>query len=89
MLGNVSEWTADWYDAYQAGPVKNSRGPTGGENRAIRGDAWDERFNSFDGVSGSELGQTRLYFNINVIDRLGRAPNQGFETIGFRCVRNP
>jgi formylglycine-generating enzyme required for sulfatase activity len=41
MLGNVSEWVADWYDQYSPGRATDPRGPTGGRMRALRGGAWD------------------------------------------------
>ena len=37
MLGNVWEWTADWYSAYPSVAVTNPRGPSTGSERVIRG----------------------------------------------------
>ena len=39
MLGNVFEWTGDWYGAYPA-TVTNPTGPTTGSNRVARGGSW-------------------------------------------------
>ena len=40
MLGNVFEWTADWYGAYQTGAAVDPKGPSTGLGRAIRGGGW-------------------------------------------------
>ena len=40
MLGNVWEWTGDWYGEYPAGKVTDSGGPSTGSDRVIRGGSW-------------------------------------------------
>ena len=40
MLGNVSEWTNDWYGTYSSGAQVNPTGPATGTQRVIRGGAW-------------------------------------------------
>lgn len=42
MLGNVSEWVADYYDRdyYSVSPPENPKGPETGKFRVIRGGGW-------------------------------------------------
>ena len=40
MLGNVLEWTADWYGGYPSGSVTDPRGPSTGSWRVCRGGWW-------------------------------------------------
>jgi hypothetical protein len=41
MLGNVYEWTHDWYDTIGAGPATDPLGPSTGSYRVARGGGWD------------------------------------------------
>ncbi len=40
MLGNVWEWTQDWYGNYPGGSLTDPRGPGSGSSRVYRGGSW-------------------------------------------------
>ena len=42
MLGNVGEWTADWYGDYPTGSVTDPEGPDTGSYRVFRGGGWSD-----------------------------------------------
>jgi formylglycine-generating enzyme required for sulfatase activity len=46
MTGNVWEWVADWYSEsyYESSPTENPLGPESGQNRVLRGGAWDNDY---------------------------------------------
>jgi formylglycine-generating enzyme required for sulfatase activity len=72
MAGNVSEWTADWFDGtyYQNSPAVDPKGPATGEYKVIRGGAW------------SDNGRRITVFFRNWVRPDQRTPN-----LGFRCAR--
>jgi formylglycine-generating enzyme required for sulfatase activity len=76
-LGNVWEWTADWFDEnyYSSLPedkiTENPKGPEKGDKRSIRGGAY-----------GNEYKYMRASF------RHRRDPSGRYEDTGFRCVRD-
>jgi len=75
MIGNVMEWTNDWYDAnyYPFMPKMNPQGPDTGLYKSVRGGGWSE--------SEGEDGQlTNSYRNFSDPELRGL-------TIGFRCAK--
>jgi formylglycine-generating enzyme required for sulfatase activity len=73
MTGNVSEWTADWYDEnyYGKSPERNPKGPSSGETRVIRGGSWG---------SGPA--------NVRSAIRGRDTPSDRIDGIGFRCAQD-
>jgi len=53
ILGNVEEWTQDWYGAY-SGAAVDPRGPASGDVRVVRGGGWF--FASWNVTSGRRTG---------------------------------
>ena len=65
MLGNVWEWTGDWYGWYLSGSVTDPQGPSTGLIRVVRGGSWyyyagavrsAARYNSSPGARFSSIG---------------------------------
>lgn len=40
MIGNVLEWTSDWYGRYDPTPRVDPKGPGSGETKVLRGGSW-------------------------------------------------
>ncbi|MBW8039546.1 MAG: SUMF1/EgtB/PvdO family nonheme iron enzyme [Planctomycetes bacterium] len=76
MHGNVAEWCNDFYsgDYYKNSPQKNPKGPAKGEERILRGGAWNSNADSLRSssrTSDPSIDDTCL----------------ASDAIGFRCVR--
>jgi len=74
MLGNVAEWTSDWYDVgyYAKSPKSDPLGPSSTGKKAFRGGAWSYV---------PAVLRASMRFNFAV-------PNHRAATIGFRCARS-
>ena len=74
MIGNVQEWTNDWYFAnyYPFMPKKNPQGPETGQYKSVRGGGW------MDSTGGDELMNSYRNFSDPELRSL---------TIGFRCAK--
>ncbi len=77
MHGNVAEWCNDRYAAgyYVQSPDKNPRGPAEGDERVLRGGAWN---------ASAESCRSAYRASDPAIDDTCLAS----DSIGFRCVRN-
>jgi eukaryotic-like serine/threonine-protein kinase len=72
IVGNVSEWVADWYAPYPTGGavLTDPQGPHTGKERVIRGGAWN----------GSSPSSVRPAY------RFHAPPDHRTHGIGFRCA---
>jgi formylglycine-generating enzyme required for sulfatase activity len=73
MVGNVSEWVADRYGAYERAPQRSPRGPSSGDARVVRGGAWN-------------AGAASL---VRSSSRDHASPTTRSHAIGFRCAASP
>jgi formylglycine-generating enzyme required for sulfatase activity len=72
MLGNVWEWTSDWYGEkyYEGSAERDPQGPGSGEYRVLRGGSWDV-----------------VPRDTRVSDRYGGRPGNRDIGVGVRCAR--
>lgn len=71
LLGNVWEWTADYYNPeyYSNSAASDPKGPASGTQRVLRGGAWNT-----------------ILTNVRVSYRLTNPPGDRVNAFGFRCV---
>ncbi len=78
LIGNVSEWVADWYveNYYQqlSDITVNPQGPVTGELKGVRGGSWDS--NDYELKSYVRSSYSAMY------------PKSSSDTVGIRCVAN-
>jgi sulfatase modifying factor 1 len=74
MIGNVSEWTADWYDEdyYRNSPERNPTGPFSGKYKVLRGGSWHN----------GPLSVRAAY-------RRNSQPGYRYDHFGYRCAKTP
>jgi formylglycine-generating enzyme required for sulfatase activity len=72
FIGNVWEWTSDWFETYSPGEAQNPTGAPAGNRKAIRG--------------GGYNGGTKLW--LDPAFRYHQLATASAPAIGFRCVMN-
>ena len=70
VVGNVWEWTHDWYADYEAGHQVDPQGPATGEDKVIRG--------------GGFNGELPVW--VNPAARYHQRATASVHAIGFRCA---
>jgi len=73
MAGNISEWTADWYDAeyYKVKIADDPKGPESGTEKVVRGGGYDVE-----------------YHNLLLTVRIAAPPATSDNFTGFRCAKD-
>lgn len=71
VTGNVWEWVRDRHRASDRGEARDAQGPEAGEQRVLRGGAWN----------GAESAWVRPTY------RFRAAPTMKRHGIGFRCAK--
>jgi formylglycine-generating enzyme required for sulfatase activity len=71
VVGNVWEWVSDWYAEYGKGEQTDPKGPESGDQKVIRGGAWNASYPSW-------VRPTFRYHDL---------PGKRSYGIGFRCAK--
>lgn len=87
MMGNVWEWVDDWYAAiYQETEKQNPKGPPTGENKVVRGGAFDSSAGALRVTNRTWLNPSnRVYSKMS---SYGGIVNEIFNYVGFRCAKS-
>jgi len=87
MMGNVWEWTNDWYAVnYTRDKEINPTGPGNGDNKVIRGGSFDSSAGAMRITNRTWVHpQNRVYSKIT---SYGGIVNEIFNYIGFRCAQS-
>ncbi len=72
MIGNVWEWTNDWFQIYKTEPQVNPKGAPIGDRKAIRGGGFDSEFSLW----------------VKPAARYHQLATASVHVIGFRCASN-
>ncbi|MBM4360330.1 MAG: SUMF1/EgtB/PvdO family nonheme iron enzyme [Deltaproteobacteria bacterium] len=70
MIGNVWEWTRDWYALYSSEAQTNPKGPGAGDRKAIRGGGFNGEFATW----------------VNPAARYHQLATAKVHAVGFRCA---
>ncbi len=80
LIGNVWEWTSDWYQAYPGNTYQSDR--FGKKLKVIRGNSW-----SSIGHYPEEIQHELLKYHSTTTFRLFAPPDANISDVGFRCMR--
>lgn len=78
LIGNVAEWTSDWFGPYATAEIVNPAGPKSGTKRVLRGGAWT-------GQRAADKGPALARLTATFREAL--TPETRSASVGFRCAK--